>query len=1618
MLLNFLILILNFCYLIYTFDLSLLKINYFFEEKELYYITTMNNDDGDLYIEYWGEANDFRYFIGLNLASGEDIIFDNKNIKKIQASSNRIYHESIIINNNNENNIFSINYKYYEFINLNNGDFSQKTPDKLYDFTVKKTKSFRNSIIKLKNGNYLLNIILSYSIANINYLYRTSFKFNSYNMDNFKQIKTNYQKIDYQNSTNCFQTESTYIQCSYNRILATDDLLCVGIFDLSELEEKAFEEIEYINDNSFSKIFHIKDEIGAYVYFNKNDNNLPYIQIKKLNNDLSLENVFNFNSITLNANGEYTFRFNNGLFYSDGIKINDSKFVVMLTSENLLNLLICVFDIYNNDKSLRLRYYRLDLTQINIKISVNFRALKFGNFVGISFYNANTKYSGYTIFNFPNYKKNNNYFNNTINEIKLFVSNSLYLISFSEIELINNIFDDKIEKIKIIDFSEKYKSGVLLKSSITSSELSKSDILNINDQIVFEPTITGAIPGKYFLNFSLILKESNNENADYTLYYGSSSQTNYNPKTFNGNSFKLIYEIECHEKCKTCTQLGTDSCYYCAQCKDEYPYIINDCGKCENKCDNYIYINENKKYCIEKCKNEQYIYIESEDKKYCVEKCNNEQFIYESEDKKYCIDNCDSTKFIYIESEDKKYCIDNCDNTKFIYIESEDKKYCLEKCNNEQFIFESENKKYCIDNCDNTKFIYIENEENKFCIENCNNNQLIYIKNENEQYCLLSCFFNNEELFLDEEEKKCYKDCSENLNGKIYAYNNKCVSQYPESYITDLINIPSTEKEETAKTTIINDINHSSEILEKSNSGKFEDLNDNYNTSTSTTDNKENIESTIIDDINQSSEIIEENSYISTSENKENIETTIINDIIQSSEIIEDFNNNSEDLDNIDNIPTTENKETLKSTIINDINQSFKIIEDSINNNSEELKNQDSIPKTDNIKNIETTIIDDINQSSGIIEENSNSYIKNINTNDNDIDNIPVIIKNYIDKNSEQNFEIQQIDNNTILFCYSSNSDLDSLMNYNNKIIYIDLKECKDLIYKKYHLKNDSYLLILIKEYLNNTINSLINDFDYEIYTSKGQKINNLSICENISIEISSLISNLDLINYNEALILYDQGYDIYNISSNFYYDICLSAYINNSDLSIDIRQQEIYPNNISLCKDGCTYSKMNLESQVISCSCNIYLSDNNDNNENNTQYFTEETEQNFFKYIIEMINYKIIPCYNTIFDINNYSQNYGFFIESFLYFIIFICMLIYCCKGRDSIKLEYLHKEPNMKEIKQKEKQLVVKYNVYKLIKNKSIKNFKSSIEKKKNNIKIINQLNIYCNPMKRKRINKRKNIPVIKYKITDGNLNAKNSIDNSNSISSQKYMGFKNKFSNNNIINHIIKKKIENIDYNDLPYLEALEKDKRNAFQIFFSLFGLKIKIIQIIFFRTNFTHFSLTFSFYVFELILDITINSLLFSEDIISEKYLNNGKLLMITTNMLSMSSNIISYFILLFTEKLINQHLILNQATQEIKNVKQFYRIFIRLSTCIHIKIIIFYFILLSVGLFCTYYLFVFCAIYKQIQKNLFTNYIVSSCWSLGFTVFICLFVTITRKLSLNKKIKRLYIISKYIDDKF
>ena len=127
-----------------------------------------------------------------------------------------------------------------------------------------------------------------------------------------------------------------------------------------------------------------------------------------------------------------------------------------------------------------------------------------------------------------------------------------------------------------------------------------------------------------------------------------------------------------------------------------------------------------------------------------------------------------------------------------------------------------------------------------------------------------------------------------------------------------------------------------------------------------------------------------------------------------------------------------------------------------------------------------------------------------------------------------------------------------------------------------------------------------------------------------------------------------------------------------------------------------------------------------------------------------------------------------------------------------------------------------------------------------------------------------------------------------------------------------------VEEKDLNLLPYCKALVMDKRHFFSIFFSILKMKIDIISIIFFPEEFTHRSLTLSIYLFEFLFSFFINALLYTDEIVSKKYHNNGQLDFWTTIFLALASNLISCIIIFYIKEIANYREYLSRMVRDVK----------------------------------------------------------------------------------------------------
>ena len=244
------------------------------------------------------------------------------------------------------------------------------------------------------------------------------FNFTADNINGFNLIKSYKKDINkdsiqiMKNSiqTKCFETENSFIQCLF--FYEEKSQFIIDIFGKNLSKLYSDDNFGSFHSSSFTKIFSLKGEIGVYIFFSYNLNE-PLIFFEKLNNsNYHLYDLFEkkpnkkHKSLILNANNKFVL--DSCFSCSDAIKINNTQFVVILTIKNTNDLLICLFDLYNNDSSLRIRYFKLELSDVNINILEYFKAFAFKNYFGSVFYDSNNKYPGYLLFfhiyYFPKYK--------------------------------------------------------------------------------------------------------------------------------------------------------------------------------------------------------------------------------------------------------------------------------------------------------------------------------------------------------------------------------------------------------------------------------------------------------------------------------------------------------------------------------------------------------------------------------------------------------------------------------------------------------------------------------------------------------------------------------------------------------------------------------------------------------------------------------------------------------------------------------------------------------------------------------------------------------------------------------------------------------------------------------------------------------------------------------------------------------------------------------------------------------------------------------------------------------------------------------------------------------------
>ena len=623
---------------------------------------------------------------------------------------------------------------------------------------------------------------------------------------------------------------------------------------------------------------------------------------------------------------------------------------------------------------------------------------------------------------------------------------------------------------------------------------------------------------------------------------------------------------------------------------------------------------------------------------------------------------------------------------------------------------------------------------------------------------------------------------------------------------------------------------------------------------------------------------------------------------------------------------------------------------------------------------MQTTTFSTLIENSNIISNECNDFFQdNKIIYNNCFKNFTIDILNEIKESNSGNVIKKESENYTI-YLYELDTNFEEINN-NSSLNFIDGSDLKKSLIQKYQLNDSEDIYIMIANFSSKNERSAIYDYDFIFILDNCTELNLSNLDEDLYSNISISIANLDLAHYYYATYFSEFGYDIYDQNDDFYKNICTTAYINNNDIVINDRKKYIYPNNISLCLNNCVYKLAVLKDKRIICQCNLNYINNNTSASNEIE--TDDDYNNFIAYLLSMINYGIYKCFILLSFFDNYKQNIGFYIllfSIFLYISLIVVFFIFRIPKIRLLIFNHIENEAkscmkNMRKNRKETTKFIGKDNL-------ELKNNRNIIGESKNSF-IIKRSNI--------------NLDI-------GNSNKNNNKNLNYKIKTAKAIDDSNK----------------EINYNSLPFSLALKLDKRSLFQIFSSIIIEKIELINIF---TNSTIKELKISQYILSSLLDFFFNSLLYSDEIVSQKYHNNGRLDFIISLILYILANIITSIICYFlnyTKGIENKI----EQMMKIKKEDKLLLLLYKFLRYIKIKVIVLSIFQIIVILNCIYYSLIFFIIYSQTQISLLINYIISLFEKFILAIFISISITITRKISIICSNKYIYNTSNYINEHF
>ena len=481
-----------------------------------------------------------------------------------------------------------------------------------------------DAIIKLKGKEdiYFLDYIYCLEQYTYDNCYAKLLYYKVQSKYNFILESSNEEKsiqVVYKTKLTCVENSNYFIQCTYTTSNKNDEVInnqhILGLFNKNNLEfiHSFILENNFDIDASFDSMIELKDNVCVIAY--SLDQNIIHTLFKKITLDKDknyLLEDFIIDIPYININEDLIYQFKGGnAFRNNLFRINDEEFIMLINDfknsiiySNLNSKIVIIhFRVYNFDRNIIVRHYKIDFSLNNIYVDGDLLGYKLGGFLGalVELTSPEEKYmsrASFITFGYLNTTEDINEEEGTKNLIvdKKYIKINDYITGIE-----NNLFGYEFIGVKILSLPDENKVGYFVNKKYYNKIIKVDDIIEIDSELSFVIN-DNPIGGNYSISFAGMVQEpeffvANNFSILVENYPNTSTPEKFlnEQKILIGKEFSYKFTIKekaCFQNCEICNfpSLNINE-QNCIKCKNGF-YFKDGTKNCYDKIYYQYYFNK------------------------------------------------------------------------------------------------------------------------------------------------------------------------------------------------------------------------------------------------------------------------------------------------------------------------------------------------------------------------------------------------------------------------------------------------------------------------------------------------------------------------------------------------------------------------------------------------------------------------------------------------------------------------------------------------------------------------------------------------------------------------------------------------------------------------------------------------------------------------------------------------------------------------------------------------------------------------------------------------------------------------------------------------------------------